>query len=153
MALYPCLDILTEMKSRARVVRLDSDPPADGVHDEVTAVGDATEVLAAIRASTSTDTKETAKVTPFDLAQALRKTREEPERKESGTRLIAVRPEETQYARAPAESIEIVSAAPVPIASIAPRPAPKRPNIAWAVVDVVLFGLLVGIAAAVAMLR
>jgi hypothetical protein len=133
----------------------ESVPPEDGVHDQVTAVGDASAVLEAVRQA-QLDTQQTAKVSAFDLADALRRTRtEEPERKQSGTRLIAQRPEETQYARAPADSVEIVIAPAVPIASVPPPPASvrKTTSLVPLVCLVLVVGLFIGAAIASAFLR
>jgi hypothetical protein len=128
-------------------------PPAEGVHDRETAVSDAELVAAALRraeAAREVDAMATAKVNAFDLAEALMRSAEEPPpRKESGTRLVAVRPEETTYARAPADSAEEVFDVPeIQVATPVPPPPVRAPR---ADVDVtVVAGIVLGALAAIA---
>lgn len=113
-----------------RVFRIDSVPP-EGIHDQPTAVGDASVILAAVRrAQTARDTSDitaTTKASPFDLADALARAGQDgPERHESGTRLTAVRPPETSYATAPADAVEVIPLAAIDLAE--PAPPPSAPS-------------------------
>ena len=108
--------------------RFQSTPP-EGIHDQVTAVNDAAMILEEVKRATrvhNSHAAPTTKVNAFDLADALHRTREEEElRYASGTRPV-VRPEETTYAHSPADAVEIVHVATVPVSSEPPPADPEQ---------------------------
>lgn len=147
--IYPYSDILFVMNAKKlteeEIVRLGSSPAPE----EVTAVGDSL-LLAEEKQRAQIDAKATKKATPFDLAEALWRSRVDsaPPRHESGTRpALRVPAPETSYATAPDGAVEVVAPvdasvviAPTPPA--APTPTTQTPWRSRAV-DAVLFVVLV----------